>query len=139
MENEPKQPRGIRNNNPGNIESISGLKWFHQVGVDESGYLVFDRPEWGIRAAAVILQNYQYYHAINTVTEMLERWAPSNTNPTSHYISFVCTQLGVRPDQPLDFCTVALPLAKAMILFENGIQPYSDSVINRGIELAHTR
>lgn len=54
------QPRGIRNNNPGNIrwgENWQGLK---KDGKErDSSFCVFESPEYGIRALAKILINYK--------------------------------------------------------------------------------
>lgn len=133
------RPRGIRNNNPGNIEQISGLKWQHQVGVDGDGYLIFDRPEWGIRAGAIIIQNYKYYHGIDTISGIITRWAPPATNDTAAYIRFVANACRVAPMDVIDVCEIAFPLTVAMIFHENGQQPYPAEVISRGIELAHIR
>lgn len=134
---ESEWPRGIRNQNPGNVTNISGQIWLHQTGVDGENYCVFANAAWGIRAACRIWWAYYYHHGIRTLNGAVTRWAPPPNNPTEKYIRFVADACKVSPMQPLDFCEMALPITKAIILFENGCQPYSLTTLNRGIELAH--
>ena len=132
-------PRGIRNCNPGNISAMRGLKWQHQTGYDGEGYCIFDAAEWGIRAGAVIIQNYKYYHGIDTIQGIIGRWCPTNDDHMRGYIRYVSNACRVAPTDVIDICELAFPLTVSMIFFENGRQPYSAEIINRGIELAHVR
>lgn len=53
-------PRGIRNNNPGNIDFNSRNNWQGQLGVETGGrFAIFDTPENGIRALGKLLINYR--------------------------------------------------------------------------------
>ena len=67
-------PRGIRNNNPGNIER--GKDRWLGMSADQSGdprFLVFDKPEAGLRAIMRLLINYQERHDIKTVRDAINR------------------------------------------------------------------
>ena len=128
--------RGIRNNNPGNIR-ISGVTWEGQTG-DDGAFVKFSSPEFGIRAMARTLINYQRIHGLNTVSEIISRWAPDNENNTEAYIDSVADSMGVFSWWPFDVedAEKLTGLVHAIIKHENGIQPYSAQVIARGIQLA---
>ena len=131
-------PRGIRNNNPGNIRH--GANW---LGLNPNGrnidsaFCVFTAPVYGIRALAKVLINYKRIHGLNTVRQIVSRYAPPNENQTTAYIQSVAKQLGVYPDTVIDIEErgVLTVFIKAVIRMENGIQPYSDETIQQGIEL----
>ena len=57
---DPKQSRGYRNCNPGNIDYNERNRWQGQVGIEARGrFAVFSEHRWGIRAIAVLLITYQ--------------------------------------------------------------------------------
>lgn len=142
----PGLPRGIRNNNPGNIKR-TGIAWDGLAEVDEmneiqrmeSTFCVFRAPIWGLRAMARILFNYQRQLGLTTIESIISRWAPaSDNNHTSAYAGFVAERMGVTPQQSFQFTDKdkAVPMLAAMISMENGIQPYSTIQIERGHEMA---
>ena len=128
-------PRGIRNNNPGNIEK--GAPW-DGLAADQSGddrFAVFSSPVWGVRALARVLGTYRERYGLTTVRGIVSRWAPANENNTEAYIQAVANEIGV-PDR-VALVTEDYPaLIKAIIRHENGVQPYPDSIIREGIERA---
>ena len=131
-------PRGIRNNNPGNIRH--GANWLGlnpNVRNIDSAFCVFTAPVYGIRALAKVLINYKRIHGLNTVRQIVSRYAPPNENQTTAYIQSVAKQLGVYPDTVIDIEErgVLTVFIKAVIRMENGIQPYSDEIIQQGIDL----
>ncbi len=133
-------PRGIRNNNPGNIEYVEDNQW---LGLDhppsDGRYCRFTNPKLAIRALVLLLLNYQRRHRLKTVAAIIGRYAPrQDGNATKSYIKYVCDQIGVGPKTPIsvrDFRT-AQHLVKAIIYFENGMNPYPDEMIVEGIGLA---
>ncbi len=134
-----KKPRGIRNHNPGNIRW--GDNW---LGLDDKGRAkdpascVFTAPVYGIRALAKVLINYKKIHGLKTVRQIISRYAPPNENQTAAYVQSVAQQLGVYPDTVIDIeeCGVLMVFIKAVIRMENGIQPYSNQELLKGIEMA---
>ncbi len=135
-------PRGIRNNNPGNIDYVPRNKWQGQLGLEEGvnnpRFARFDRPENGIRALAKLLLNYQA-KGFNTVHKIVNRWAPGEENDTVSYVSQVAEYLDVQPHDILHLDAKhpdLLLLVRAIITHENGYVPYSDTVINLGIQSA---
>lgn len=91
--------RGIRNNNPGNIDYSPKNKWLGELPFDpaiESRHCRFTKPEYGIRALFKLLRSYSKYPGkpgvgcgnIDTVEEIIERWAPpKDRNNTEGYIT----------------------------------------------------
>ena len=132
-------PRGVTNGNPGNIRK-SSIEWNGQddKGVDPA-FVTFRAPVFGIRALAKILLNYQAKYNLNTVREIILRWAPPNENNTDAYVKAVCDGCNVGPDDPIDLKdspALLLLMIEAIIEHENGEQPYSVQLINQAINLA---
>lgn len=129
-----KQTRGERNNNPGNIR-LSGTQWQGQVKGSDPAFATFATPEAGIRALAKLLKNYQAKYGLNTVRQLIGRWAPPNENNTAAYVASVAAALGVGPDQQIDVTNpdTLQRLTAAIIRHENGRVVYAQSTINQGV------
>lgn len=133
-------PRGVRNNNPGNIDYNKANKWVGQIGI-ETGvpnprFAVFDTPENGIRAIAKLLIGY-HKKGFTTVRQMINRWAPPVENDTGAYAKAVADKLGV--DQTLSLTLshyVLMVMTSAIIKHENGYAPYNLDVIREGVSRA---
>lgn len=125
-------PKGIRNNNPGNIEDNPRNQWRGQVG-DDGRFAIFDTPVNGIRALARLLFNYNKIYGLSTVSGIINRWAPDSENNTSSYVADVSNRLGVHPQQRIDLAQMMPGLVKAIIRHENGQQPYTETQIDAGI------
>ena len=137
-----KRPRGIRNNNPGNIED-NGTAWLGLVPADQKGaeerFCVFQEPVYGIRAMARILLTYQSKHNLMTLRAMISRWAPPSENDTEAYIAHVADACGRSADEAIDLSTDKLrfeSLVATIIRHENGIQPYNWQDITCGCQMA---
>jgi hypothetical protein len=142
--------RGYRNNNPGNIEK--GAPWqglakaneMTAVQRKERRFAVFSHPKWGIRAIARILITYQDKRnskdgsSIDTVQEIIERWAPEHENDTKAYVRHVRQAMGLEKGQKVDVHRYEhmRPLVEAIIHHELGVQPYDGDLIDEGIKLA---
>lgn len=137
VKGEKGDARGIRNNNPGNLEYSKTNPWVGQTG-DDGRFAKFETPEHGIRALGRNLLSYQR-QGIDTVSDIINRWAPpSDNNNTDAYIKAVCAQLGVTADQQLDASNpdTLKALCAAIIQHENGSQPYSDQQLATGVSAA---
>jgi hypothetical protein len=129
------QERGLRNNNPGNIERGTDKWKGASPSQDDDRFLQFDSPEAGIRAMARILGNYKKEHKISTLADAITRWSPPSENDTAGYIQFVSDETGIKPDARIDLDSPAvLPIMAAMIQKENGQQPYSLAIIKAGFD-----
>lgn len=132
-----KQPRGLRNNNPLNIER-TGDRWRGMSPEQrDPRFVQFVAPEWGVRAAVVILRNYQKRYHLHTLTVILHRYAPAVENHTKRYIERVSSRAGISPDTHLDLTNRELVsrLIEAMWLVECGV-PGDRETIERGLDLA---
>lgn len=130
--------RGLRNNNPGNIK-YDGTAWQGLANPPSDGtFCIFTDPTWGIRALAVILQNYVAVDGVpSTVTDIITRWAPPSENNTAAYIADVDGQLGLAiGNDAVDLSVSLAPLVSAIISHENTINPYSAATIAQGISMA---
>ena len=134
---DPDLPRGVRNMNPGNLRR-SGTPWQGKSAQQtDSAFVQFDSPVYGIRALARVLKTYRASYGRDTVREIIQRWAPPNENNTGAYVAAVAAEMGIQPDEefpPTEGNMLAL--VRAIIQHENGMQPYSDETILRGIRLA---
>lgn len=75
---------------------------------------------------------------IDTVREVINRWAPGGENDTESYIKAVAAVVGVQPNQPIEirnFRTL-IALTTGIIQHENGGVPYAASVIAGGVQRA---
>ena len=131
--------RGVRNNNPGNIERTS-TKW-QGMADDQSGdarFIVFKTPQWGVRALARTLLTYQNTHKLDTVRKIINRWAPPGENNTAAYVKAVAKACGVLPDDVIDLDSAAVmrPLVVAIIAHENAGYAYPAGVIDEGLHMA---
>lgn len=139
-------PRGIRNNNPGNIDfnevAFQRDPWLGEVGLENhpaARFTTFDVPVHGIRALAKIILTYQRRYDLMTVRGILNRWAPPSENDTESYVLHVADSLGVDADQDIDFSTEREKLetlVAAIIKHENGEQPYHLATIRAGVDMA---
>lgn len=123
-----RAPRGIRNNNPGNLRSWGDTP-------REGGFARFASPEAGLAAMIRNLQVQQSKHGLNTIASIVGRWAPPSENDTAAYIGNVSKQTGFGAHQPLDLTdkkTVA-PLISSMIRQEGNGAGYSKDMIEKAV------
>lgn len=127
-------PRGLRNNNPGNIKINDKNNWVGKIPRAQNTDLTFeqfDTIENGVRAAYVLVRN-KIKQGYNTLNKLLPVYAPkSDSNPTQKYINFVSAKTGILPNQTLyDFNIESV--ISAMFEFENGVK-IADNVIKAGV------
>ena len=130
-----KIPRGIRNNNPLNIRI--GNVWLGEVQKPtDKSFEQFISMEYGIRAGFIILRRYIRRYGIDTITEIVSRWAPRSENNTAAYVSRVSQLTGIAPDTPLKFedKPTMVALVNAMIQVECG-QRVPEDKIKKGYEM----
>lgn len=125
-------PRGIRNNNPGNILYSPANNWQGQTGSDGS-YAKFSSPVYGIRAEFILLKNYHANYGINTLSQIAARWAPAPMNVPANWAANVASYSGIAPGATVDFNNgaVMIALAKGITVAENGaayFNYYPDSI-----------
>ncbi|ECH3907906.1 hypothetical protein QKX32_003117 [Salmonella enterica] len=129
-----KGVRGVRNNNPGNLVA-SNQGWDGELTSDGK-FSRFDTPEHGIRALAKNMRTYQNRHDLNTVSQMLSKFAPpEDHNDTATYIKAVSGMMGVDPEQHIDTSDAGTltKLVNSIITVENGSNPYTSQQISDGV------
>jgi len=144
-----KVARGLRNNNPGNIDYNHRNDWQGQLPADpaiDKRFARFDTPENGIRALAKLLINYRGkdgmpgigLKGIDTVRETINRWAPSVENDTEAYVKAVAVSAAVLPNEQIDIRDrrILTGIVTAIIKHENGSVPYTPAVIAEGVRRA---
>lgn len=90
---------GVRNNNPGNLKDPA-----------TGNFQTFPTQQQGIQAADQNLLGYQTQHGINTIADVVSRWAPKgdgNNNPAA-YASAVSAATGIPSDQKIDLTNSAV-------------------------------
>lgn len=128
-------PRGIRNNNPGNIEK-SATPWQGKVQGTDPRFETFDTPLNGIRALAKNIMAKK--GRARNIRELITIWAPPSENDTEAYIRMVAAHTGIGSNVAIDLtnATVLNKLTAAIIQHENGQQPYAPDLIAKAVRLA---
>lgn len=117
----PKTPRGIRNNNPGNIRK-SQIDWIGEIDGSDESFETFDTMENGIRALGKLILNYDKKYGLRTIQGIIDRWAPPTENNTDAYVAAVAARVGVSASTELDLRNqhTLSKLVYAIICHENG-------------------
>ena len=128
-------PRGIRNNNPGNIR-VANNNWLGKIPIEQNtdstyvngqlqvvkDFEQFNEFKYGLRAMIKLLQNYQYNHGLMTIREIINRWAPPSENPSNIYAMNVANAMGVGLDENIGMNRETMrPMIKQMVKSENGV------------------
>ena len=138
MQNGGDLPLGLRYNNPGNIRPGAGF--YGETG-EGDGYARFGSEEEGLRAMARLLGTYSDKYGINTVEDLVGRYAPRSDNPESfdNYVGYMSDALGVEPDEAFDLIGRRDEIIPAMVGFEQGREystRYKPDLISRAITAA---
>jgi len=118
-------PRGIRNNNPGNIRFLNSNEWVGKVPYSkntDSGreFEQFTELRFGIRAKMVLIYN-KVNSGTNTIAKLISNYAPPSENNTAAYINQVTAMTGIDKNAVIELSEQSLiGLCKAISLMENG-------------------
>lgn len=130
-------PLGLRNNNPGNIRT-SIIPWVGQTG-SNSGFCTFKDVSYGLRAMAIDLSNKISKDKLDTITEIITKYAPPSENDTASYINKVASITGWNANQLITFNSANIAnLMRAQIEVEQGSNFSSlitDADISDGISM----
>lgn len=127
--------RAERNNNPGNIEFRG------QAGaVPESGsgrFAKFSSAADGVAALVSQLRRYGS-RGRDTLTKIMEKYAPPEENNTAAYIANLSKKLGVGADQKLDLnnADTLAGLVKGISKYEAGSDFLQDGDVLSGLKMA---
>lgn len=117
------RPRGLRNYNPGNIRKNNIVYQGEVVPSKDDAFKQFTTMAYGYRAMFVVLHTYQRKYGINTIADMVARYAPSIENQTEAYIEAVAEWSGVPATSHITTTNgdVMIPIVSAMSKVENGV------------------
>ena len=132
------KPRGLRNNNPGNIRKNSDFFRGEVRPSKDKSFKQFESMPYGYRAVFRILTNYRNRYGLDTIRKMIERWAPDIENNTDAYIQTVSEESGIPADDIIyaDNREMMIRIVAAMSRVENGVPAVMTEVID-GWKLLH--
>lgn len=123
-------PRGLRNNNPGNIRRNSDV-FQGEIASTDKAFKQFKTMAYGYRAIFCILRTYYQNYHLKTIRQLIGRWAPSSENDTESYVSQVSDYSGIPADDPLTITDreQMIRIVAAMSRVENGREAVMSDVI----------
>ena len=125
------QPRGIRNNNPGNIEDGPFARSLPGYAGSDGRFARFNTMQDGISAGGRLLDSYAS-RGVVTPAQVINRWAPpSDGNPTQAYAQYVARRLGIGVNDPIPANRRAEAF-QAINEFENGNRSASNGQPSSG-------
>lgn len=130
-------PRGLRNNNPGNIR-INGDLFQGEVRPSKDKlFKQFTTMAYGYWAMFKILSNYFKNYKLDTIRKMITRWAPQKENHTEAYIKAVSDYAGIPADDPINVNDreQMIRIVAGMSRVENGVEADMPDVITGWILL----
>jgi len=127
---------GQRINNPLNIRQYD-QGFLGETGED-SGFVSFEDPMYGVRAADRVLTTYGTKRGINTIRGLINRFAPPSENETRNYVNYISDQLGIDPDAEVDLSDPEMRarILSPMAMMESRSE-YSPGQITEMIEMAN--
>lgn len=132
-------PRGIRNNNPLNLQYVPGQPGLDPNNPTDGRFGRYLTAQQGVASAVTQLQRYSD-QGITTVAGIISKWSPASENGaanTNAYINQVSSALGVKPTDPINVHdpAVVTKLVSAMGQHENG-QPIDPMAVQGGVKIA---
>lgn len=92
-----KQTRGVRNNNPGNLE-YGPFAISHGATGSDGRFAIFPTMEMGIQAQQALIFKGKNYRGL-TVRQMIHRYAPrGDKNNEEAYVARIASLAGINPD-----------------------------------------
>lgn len=130
-----RMTRGMRNNNPGNL-NYAGQEGATKESGPGGRFAVFQSMEHGVVALAKQLQLYAS-RGNDTVRGIISKYAPESENNTAAYIASMTKRMGVGPDQKLDLnnINVLREVIAGISTVENGAGRLGIGQINSGLAM----
>jgi hypothetical protein len=132
--------RGQRNHNPLNIKRNPNTHWLGQCPKQrDREFVQFEADLFGLRAAFRILRVYLTLHNLQTLRQVIFRWAPpEDGNATTSYVDLVAMHSGVSPDSLLRWGDrdKLVAIVKAMAWVESRMDNLDEGLLVKAYELA---
>ncbi|MFM9932844.1 phage tail tape measure protein [Achromobacter xylosoxidans] len=128
-------PRGIRNNNPGNLVYVG------QTGASKEAngrFATFESAQEGLNALAAQLRRYGQ-RGLNSIQSIVNTYAPASENNTGAYANYLAQKMGIDTDTQFDVNSDPAALAaliRGIVEYENGRNPYSNDMIAQAAGMA---
>jgi hypothetical protein len=129
-------PRGVRNNNPGNL-NFAGQEGATKEGGEKGRFAVFEDMSTGVSALVNQLEAYSR-RGIDTITEIVNKYAPAgDNNDVQAYIKALASATGKDPNAKLDLSDMhtLVPLVKGIVEHEGNGKYVSAKDYAQGIML----
>jgi hypothetical protein len=124
------------NNNPGNIRPAKGVKYEGLLGVDDKGFGIFEKPEYGQKALIDDLTYKLGKRGIKTPSEFVDIYSPAgdenSEDSRDNYKIYIAQKFGLKstndpfPEKAVD------KLAQAVTNFEGGTWQEKDEPSEEG-------
>lgn len=125
----PRQPRGVRNRNEGNLKDGPFARRQPGYVGAEGGFAMFDTADNGNRAQEALLANNYIGAGFTTPRAIVDRYAPvgpeNSQESVDNYVAHISRRLGIGENDNVSPQQVTT-LAQAMREFENGSVPLDD-------------
>ena len=128
---EKKLPRGLRNNNPGNIRKSKTIYLGELQPSQDESFKQFVSIDYGYRAMFVLIEHYYNKHGLKTLRQIISRYAPPIENNTEGYIQQVASICFRSADDEIDITNKddMILIVSAMSRVENGRVANVDDVL----------
>jgi len=112
------------NNNPGNIRPAKGVKYEGMIGVDDKGFAIFEKPEFGQKALVNDIKYKLEKRGIKTPSEFVDIYAPkgdeNSEESRDNYKIYIAQKLGLKStSDPFPEDSIE-KLSQAITNFEGG-------------------
>lgn len=125
-------------NNPGSLRKLPNELWLGEVRPNDSGFVKFENMYYGTRALFLNM-NTQITRGHNTISKLINVWAPPSENDTKQYIYNVCKGANVSEDTLLtniiDDKDLCVEIARQIAIAEDGIK-LTDECLQTSYDMA---
>lgn len=127
-------PRGIRNNNPGNLRKTKEI-WKGEIDEEDTAFKTFKTPIDGLAGLKLSIDK-KFRRGLNTIRQIITSYAPSTENDTVAYIKFISLHTGHSSNESLNLNNkeTIKSIMRAIVLYENGQDPYTNLMYDIAIE-----
>lgn len=108
---------GFKQNNVFNIRG-DGIPYLGKTGM-KNGFSVFSDRIYGIRAVYKDMI-YKTSHGVDTISKIINMYAPPSENNTKKYIDFIVKKTGIGKDSKINGLPLIRKIIKAIAIFETG-------------------
>jgi hypothetical protein len=112
------------NNNPGNIRPAKGVKYEGMIGVDDKGFAIFEKPEFGQKALVNDLTYKLEKRGIKTPSEFVDIYSPAgdenSEDSRDNYKIYIAQMLGLKSTKDPFPENAVERLSQAVTNFEGG-------------------